>query len=84
MIAPVWARERARLVAVRAGAALADRYARGRLRDDMVGARNEVVAATGRTLVPGHVEPRAHPGDLVMLAALLRHVLPPGTAPPRS
>jgi adenine deaminase len=50
----------------------------------MVGARNEVVAATGHTLVPGYVEPRAHPWDLVMPAALLRHVLPPGTAPPGS
>jgi adenine deaminase len=49
-----------------------------------VGARNEAVAATGRTLVPGYVEPCAHPWDLVMPAALLRHVLPPGTAPPGS
>ena len=48
-------------------------------RDDMLGPRTEVVDATGRTLVPGYVEPHAHPWTLVTPAALARHVLPLGT-----
>jgi len=101
----MWARERARLVAVARGDAEADRYVRGGLllnvytgeiypanvaikgeriaylglRDDMVGARTAVVDAAGRTLVPGYIEPHAHPWNLATPAALARHVLPLGT-----
>src|SRR2546422_6951890 len=49
------------------------------LRDDMVGARTAVVDAAGRTLVPGYIEPHAHPWNLATPAALARHVLPLGT-----
>ena len=101
----MWARERARLVAVARGEAAADRYVRGGLllnvytgeiypanvairgervayvglRDDMVGPRTEVIDASGRTLVPGYIEPHAHPWNLATPAALARHVLPLGT-----
>lgn len=49
------------------------------LGDDMVGRRTEVIDATGRTLVPGYIEPHAHPWNLATPAALARHVLPLGT-----
>ncbi|HEY7652973.1 MAG TPA: adenine deaminase C-terminal domain-containing protein [Methylomirabilota bacterium] len=101
----MWARTRARLIAVARGAAAADRYVRGGLllnvytgevypanvairgeriayvgpRDDMVGPRTEVIDATGRTLVPGYIEPHAHPWNLATPAALGRHVVPLGT-----
>lgn len=101
----MWARTRARLVAVARGEAAADRYVRGGLllnvytgeihpanvairgeriayvgrRDDMVGPRTEVIDATGRTLVPGYIEPHAHPWNLATPAALARHVVPLGT-----
>src|SRR6266545_3941704 len=48
-------------------------------RDDMVGARTEIIDAAGRTLVPGYIEPHAHPWNLATPAALARHVLPLGT-----
>ena len=48
-------------------------------RDDMVGPRTELINASGRTLVPGYLEPHAHPWNLVTPAALARHVLPLGT-----
>jgi adenine deaminase len=48
-------------------------------RDDMVGPRTGVIDARGRTLVPGYIEPHAHPWNLVTPAALARHVLPLGT-----
>ena len=48
-------------------------------RDDMVGPRTEIIDATGRTLVPGYIEPHAHPWTLVTPAGLARHVLPLGT-----
>ena len=48
-------------------------------RDDMVGPRTEVIDATGRTLVPGYIEPHAHPWNLGTPAVLARHVLPLGT-----
>src|SRR5206468_1542207 len=35
--------------------------------------------AAGRTLVPGYIEPHAHPWNLASPAALARHVLPLGT-----
>jgi adenine deaminase len=48
-------------------------------RDDMVGPRTEIIDAAGHTLVPGYVEPHAHPWNLATPAALARHVLPLGT-----
>lgn len=48
-------------------------------RDDMVGAGTEIIDAAGRTLVPGYIEPHAHPWNLATPAALARHVLPLGT-----
>ncbi|MBI3108010.1 MAG: adenine deaminase, partial [Candidatus Rokubacteria bacterium] len=101
----MWAKERAALVAVARGDAVADRVVRGGLllnvytgecypasvaikgeriayvgaRDDMVGPRTEVIDATGRTLVPGYIEPHAHPWNLGTPAVLARHVLPLGT-----
>jgi adenine deaminase len=48
-------------------------------RDDMVGRRTEVLDATGHTLVPGYIEPHAHPWNLATPAVLARHVLPLGT-----
>lgn len=101
----MWAQERAALVAVARGDAVADRVVRGGLllnvytgecypasvaikgeriayvgaRDDMVGPRTEVIDAIGRTLVPGYIEPHAHPWNLGTPAVLARHVLPLGT-----
>jgi adenine deaminase len=101
----MWARERARLVAVARGEAAADRYVRGGLllnvytgevypanvairgeriayvgqREDMVGPRTEVIDAAGRIMVPGYIEPHAHPWNLATPVALARHVLPLGT-----
>jgi adenine deaminase len=49
------------------------------LRDDMVGARTDVIDVTGRILLPGYIEPHAHPTHLVTPAALARYVLPLGT-----
>jgi adenine deaminase len=49
------------------------------LREDMVGPRTDIVEAAGRTLVPGYIEPHAHPWTLATPAALARHVLPLGT-----
>jgi adenine deaminase len=49
------------------------------VRDDMVGPRTEVIDAAGHLLVPGYIEPHAHPVNLVTPAALARHVLPLGT-----
>src|SRR3990170_4747286 len=49
------------------------------LREDMVGPGTELVDAAGRTLVPGYIEPHAHPWNLATPAALARHVLPLGT-----
>ena len=49
------------------------------LRDDMVGRRTDVIDAAGTTLVPGYIEPHAHPWNLGTPAVLARHVLPLGT-----
>jgi len=49
------------------------------MRDDMVGARTRVLEAAGRILVPGYIDPHAHPGHLVTPSALARHVLTLGT-----
>ena len=49
------------------------------LREDMVGPRTEVIEATGRTLVPGYIEPHTHPWNLCTPAGLARHILPLGT-----
>ena len=48
-------------------------------RDDMVGRRTEVIDAGGATLVPGYIEPHAHPWTLGTPSVLARHVLPLGT-----
>src|SRR3990172_2844268 len=56
-----------------------ERIAYGGLREDMVGPGTELVDAAGRTLVPGYIEPHAHPWNLATPAALARHVLPLGT-----
>lgn len=48
-------------------------------RRDMVGPRTEIIDATSRTMVPGYIEPHAHPWNLATPAALGRHVLPLGT-----
>jgi adenine deaminase len=48
-------------------------------RRDMVGPRTEIIDATTRTMVPGYIEPHAHPWNLATPAALARHVLPLGT-----
>lgn len=48
-------------------------------RDDMVGPRTRVVDARGRVLVPGYIEPHAHPAHLVTPGALARHLLTLGT-----
>lgn len=45
----------------------------------MVGPRTELIDASGCTLVPGYIEPHAHPWNLDTPAALARHVLPLGT-----
>jgi adenine deaminase len=47
--------------------------------EHMVGPRTEVIDAAGATLVPGYIEPHAHPWNLATPAALARHVLPLGT-----
>ena len=47
--------------------------------DDMVGAPTDVIDLAGRLLVPGYIEPHAHPTHLVTPAALARYVLPLGT-----
>jgi adenine deaminase len=49
------------------------------MRDEMVGARTQVVNATGRVLVPGYIDPHVHPATLTTPAALARFVLPLGT-----
>jgi adenine deaminase len=49
------------------------------LRDDMVGDRTQVIDASGHTLVPGYIEPHAHPWNIGTPAVLARHVLPLGT-----
>jgi adenine deaminase len=49
------------------------------LREEMVGSGTDVIDVTGRMLVPGYIEPHAHPTHLVTPAALARHVLPLGT-----
>jgi adenine deaminase len=49
------------------------------LRDDMVGAETDVIDARGYTLVPGYIEPHAHPWNLATPSSLARHVLPLGT-----
>src|SRR5262249_37414480 len=50
------------------------------LRDDMVGARTVTLDAAGRMLVPGYIDPHAHPAYLVTPSALARHLLPLRTA----
>ena len=48
-------------------------------RDDMVGRGTEMIDAAGATLVPGYIEPHAHPWNLATPSVLARHVLPLGT-----
>jgi adenine deaminase len=49
------------------------------LRDDMVGPRTITLAAGGRILVPGYIDPHAHPAHVVTPSNLARHLLPLGT-----
>src|SRR4029450_180815 len=49
------------------------------MRDEMVGARTQVVTATGRVLVPGYIDPHVHPATLTTPSALARFILPLGT-----
>ena len=49
------------------------------LSEEMIGAATDVIDARGRTLVPGYIEPHAHPWTLTTPTALARHVLPLGT-----
>ncbi|HET8577533.1 MAG TPA: adenine deaminase C-terminal domain-containing protein [Methylomirabilota bacterium] len=56
-----------------------ERIAHVGLGGDMVGSRTEIIEAAGCTLVPGYIEPHAHPWNLATPAALARHVLPLGT-----
>jgi adenine deaminase len=49
------------------------------LRDDMVGPGTKVVDVTDRVLVPGYIEPHAHPAHLVTPSAFARYVVPLGT-----
>jgi len=60
-------------------AIMGERIAYVGLREDMVGPRTEVIEATGRTLVPGYIEPHTHPWNLCTPAGLARHILPLGT-----
>ena len=46
---------------------------------EMVRSRTEVLDLSGRVLVPGYLEPHAHPGSLITPSALAAHVLPLGT-----
>jgi adenine deaminase len=48
-------------------------------RDDMVGPATEVLDVSGGVLVPGYIDPHAHPAHLVTPPALARHLLPLGT-----
>ncbi len=49
------------------------------LSEAMVTRRTAVVDAAGHLLVPGYIEPHAHPWGLVTPTMLARHVLPLGT-----
>src|SRR5437879_9411530 len=48
-------------------------------REDMVGARTRVIDLAGRILVPGYIDPHAHPAHLVTPSTLARHLLTLGT-----
>jgi adenine deaminase len=48
-------------------------------REDMVGPRTTLLEARGRVLVPGYVDPHAHPAHIITPAALAGHVLGLGT-----
>ena len=64
----------------RANVAIAgERIAYVGLREDMCGARTRVVDAKDRILVPGYIDPHAHPAHLVTPSEFARHVLPLGT-----
>ena len=49
------------------------------LREDMVGARTRLLDVAGRVLVPGYLEPHAHPDHVLTPSGLARFVLPLGT-----
>src|SRR5262249_9600197 len=49
------------------------------VREEMVGARTQVVDASGRVLVPGYIDPHVHPATLTTPSALARFILPLGT-----
>src|SRR3954470_24336948 len=48
-------------------------------RDDMVGPRTTTLAAAGRILVPGYIDPHVHPAHVVTPSALAHYLLPLGT-----
>jgi adenine deaminase len=48
-------------------------------REEMVGPRTKVLDATGKTLVPGYIDPHVHPAHVTTPSALARFVLPLGT-----
>lgn len=48
-------------------------------REDMVGPRTRILDATGKTLVPGYIDPHVHPANITTPSALARFVLPLGT-----
>src|SRR5213079_2798090 len=48
-------------------------------RDDMVGPRTTTLAADGRILVPGYIDPHVHPAHVVTPSALAHHLLALGT-----
>ncbi len=48
-------------------------------REDMVGPRTTLLDASGKTLVPGYIDPHVHPANLTTPSALARFVLPLGT-----
>ena len=64
----------------RANVAIAgERIAYVGLREDMCDARTRVVDAKDRILVPGYIDPHAHPAHLVTPSEFARYVLPLGT-----
>ncbi len=48
-------------------------------RADMVGPRTRTLDASGKTLVPGYIDPHVHPANMTTPSALARFVLPLGT-----
>lgn len=49
------------------------------LRDDIVGARTQVIDAADRVLVPGYIDPHVHTAHVMTPSAMARALLPLGT-----